>query len=289
MEDLYNKISYKTSRLVTKTYSTSFSKAIGMLSSDKQKAIYSIYGFVRFADEIVDTFLSGNQKQLLDNFIRDLNDALSLGVSMNPVLHSFVLTLNRYKIPTSYIHSFLKSMQMDLVKKEYKNNSETDEYIYGSAEVVGLMCLKVFLDGNEILYKELEKPAMRLGSAFQKVNFLRDLKSDYEKLNRRYFPDFRKESFDENVKLKLIQDIEEDFEASKTGITKLPGKSKFAVMVAYYYYKQLLRKLKNTPAKKIINARIRVSDIRKFTLLIKAYFAYKLDIFKNNETGNLNK
>ena len=278
MDTLYNKISYKTSRLVTKAYSTSFSIAIGMLSPEKQKAIFSIYGFVRFADEIVDTFLSGNQKHLLDSFIRDLNDALKEGISMNPVLHSFVLTLNRYEIPESYIRSFLKSMRLDLEKKEYKNTAETDEYIYGSAEVVGLMCLKVFLDGNHELYKELEKPAMKLGSAFQKVNFLRDLKSDYEKLNRRYFADFRKESFDENAKLKLIHDIENDFNASISGIRKLPGKSRFAVLVAYYYYKKLIRILQNTPAKKIINTRIRVNNGMKFILLIKAYFAYVLNI-----------
>lgn len=279
MEYLYDKISYETSRIVTKTYSTSFSISIGMLSPEMRKAIYSIYGFVRFADEIVDTFLSSNQNQLLENLIRDLNDALSQGISMNPVLHSFVLTINRYNIPISYVQSFLKSMHLDLVKKEYKNNSETDEYIYGSAEVVGLMCLKVFLNGSTIPYKELKKQAMSLGSAFQKVNFLRDLKSDYEKLNRRYLPDFNKESFDEKVKLKLIKDIETDFEASKTGIRKLPAKSKFAVLVAYYYYKQLLQKLKNTPAKKIINVRIRVGGFMKFILLIKAYFAYKLNHF----------
>jgi phytoene synthase len=278
MDNLYNKIAYETSRLITKTYSTSFFISVRMLSPEMRKAIYSIYGFVRFADEIVDTFLASNQSQLLDNFIHDLNDALSQGISMNPVLHSFALTTKRYKIPVSYVKSFLKSMQLDLVKKVYENNSETDEYIYGSAEVVGLMCLKVFLDGNTVLFKELEKQAMKLGSAFQKVNFLRDLKSDYEKLNRQYFSDFNKESFDENNKLKLINNIDADFKAAKTGIKKLPGKSKFAVLIAYYYYRKLLHKLKNTPGEKIISARIRVSGFMKLILLIKVYFVYKLNL-----------
>lgn len=279
MEDkLFNKVAFKTSTLVTKAYSTSFSIAVGMLAPETRKAIYNIYGFVRFADEIVDTFLWCNQEYLLNKFTNDLSEALSDEISMNPILHSFAITVKKYKIPLSQINSFLQSMRADLVKNTYISNSELDKYIYGSAEVVGLMCLRVFVNGNEYSYKQLEKPAMKLGAAFQKVNFLRDLKSDYEDLHRKYFPDFNKDSFDEKTKHKLIQEIEKDFREAKIGIKKLPGRSKIAVFIAYLYYKQLLRKIKKTKASEILKKRIRIKNIYKLFLFIKAYFTYKLNL-----------
>lgn len=276
--DLYDEISFKTSKLITRKYSTSFSIAVSFLPGEMQQAIYSIYGFVRLADEIVDTYHSINQKLVLDNFERDYYEAVANGISMNPVLHSFVLTMKKYQVPLHLVDSFLKSMKTDLNKQVYNNTTELNEYIYGSADVVGLICLMVFVNGNEKLYKNLEKPAKKLGSAFQKVNFLRDLKSDYEHLDRRYFPQFDINSFNENVKYDLIKNIENDFKEAKEGIVLLPGKSKLAVYIAYIYYKKLLKKLKGTPATKIIDTRIRVSNAVKMMLLARAYVAYTLNI-----------
>jgi 15-cis-phytoene synthase len=276
--DLYNEISFKTSKLITRKYSTSFSIAVGFLPIEMRQAIYSIYGFVRFADEIVDTFHTVNQKLILDNFERDYYDAIDNGISMNPVLHSFALTVKKYRIPSHLVDSFLKSMKTDLDKQVYNNNEELNEYIYGSADVVGLMCLMVFVNGNEKLYNDLEKPAMKLGSAFQKVNFLRDLKTDIEHLDRRYFPQFDANSFNENVKYELIKNIENDFYEAKEGIKNLPGKSKLAVFIAYVYYKQLLQNLKCTPANKIMNTRIRIANPVKLMLLGKAYMKYQLNV-----------
>jgi len=276
--DLFDEISFKASKLVTKTYSTSFSIAVSFLSKEMRHAIYSIYGFVRFADEIVDTFHHVKQKLVLDNFERDYHEAIENGISLNPILHSFVLTVKKYKIPSDLVDSFLKSMRADLNKLNYNDSSELKEYIYGSADVVGLMCLMVFVNGDMDLYLKLEKPAMKLGSAFQKVNFLRDLKADIEQLDRRYFPEFNKESFDETMKNKLIKDIESDFCEAKAGIKELPGKSKLAVFIAFVYYKQLLKNLKNTPATKVMQTRIRVSDRGKILLLGKAYIKYQFNI-----------
>ncbi len=275
--DLYNEIAFKTSKLITRKYSTSFSIAVSFLSNEMRQAIYGIYGFVRFADEIVDSFHSINQKLVLDNFERDYYDAIANGISMNPVLHSFALTVNKYKIPNHLVESFLKSMKTDLNKQVYNNTDELNEYIYGSADVVGLMCLMVFVNGNEKLYNHLQKPAMKLGSAFQKVNFLRDLKSDIEHLDRRYFPQFDISNFSEDVKHELIKNIETDFKEAKKGINELPGRSKLAVYIAYTYYKKLLKNLKSTPAHKIINTRIRVASHIKLMLLGKAYVKYKLN------------
>ena len=260
---LHTEISFKTSQLVTKAYSTSFSIAVSLLNKDMQRAIYSIYGFVRFADEIVDTFHHVNQKLVLDNFERDYYEAITNNISMNPILHSFALTVKKYSIPSHLVHSFLKSMKADLNKLNYNNTSELNEYIYGSADVVGLMCLTVFVNGDQHLYNELEKPAMKLGSAFQKVNFLRDLKTDIEQLDRCYFPDFNINTFNESTKNKLITTIESDFNEAKVGIEKLPEKSKLAVFVAFVYYNQLLKNLKKTPATKIMQTRIRVSEVRE--------------------------
>jgi len=276
--DLYNEITFRTSKLITQKYSTSFSIAVSFLPNEMQKAIYSIYGFVRLADEIVDSFHSINQKLVLENFERDFYEALANEISMNPVIHSFAITVKKYNIPTHLVDSFLKSMKTDLNKQIYRSATELNEYIYGSADVVGLMCLMVFVNGNEQHYAELQKPAMKLGSAFQKVNFLRDLKADIEDLDRTYFPQFNINTFNETVKYDLIKDIENDFKQAKEGINALPGKSKLAVYISFIYYKKLLQNLKTTPADKIMEKRIRISSSTKLMLLCKAYLRFQLNI-----------
>lgn len=275
--ELYNEISFRTSKFITQKYSTSFSIAVSFLPHEMRQAIYSIYGFVRLADEIVDTFHTINQKLVLDNFERDYYDAMANGISMNPVIHSFALTVQKYNIPSEHVDSFLKSMKTDLNVHIYKSNDELCEYIYGSADVVGLMCLMVFVNGDSQLYADLEKPAMKLGSAFQKVNFLRDLKSDIEQLGRNYFPKFDIYSFDESMKYELIKDIETDFKQAKEGIDNLPGRSKLAVYIAYIYYKKLLKIMKRTSADTIMEKRIRVSDPIKLVLICRAYIQFQFN------------
>lgn len=276
--DLFSKVAFKTSKIVTKTYSTSFSLAVSMLDGETQNAINSIYGFVRFADEIVDTFHQNNKKLLLNKFEDDLKEALNEGLSLNPVLHSFALTIKKYNIDSNLIDAFLSSMKADLNKQNYINQSELNEYIYGSADVVGLMCLKVFVNGDQDRYNDLKSPAIKLGSAFQKVNFLRDLKADTEGLNRTYFHQLNSGQFSDAVKQEIITNIEADFREAKKGIEKLPGKSKLAVYIAYSYYNNLLKKLKSTPAEKIALARIRISDSKKMLILLKAYLKYNLGL-----------
>ena len=276
--NLYNEISFTTSKLITKKYSTSFSIAVGRLPSEMRQGIYSIYGFVRLADEIVDTFHDANQEFLLDDFEREYYKTLEQGISMNPVLQSFAMTVKKYQFPDELVDSFLKSMRADLNKQVYETNSELDTYIHGSANVVGLMSLLVFLDGDKERYEELKEPAMKLGAAFQKVNFLRDLKEDTKELNRLYFPDVETDNFTKDVKQQIVKEIESDFDEAKEGIKELPGKSKFAVYIAFIYYKKLLQKLKRTPAEKIMNSRIRVPDGTKLILLGKAYIQYKLNL-----------
>jgi len=275
MEQLYNSVSFKISKLVTRTYSTSFSIAVSFLDHEMQNAIYSIYGFVRFADEIVDSFENCDKKQLLEKFEKDYYEAFNNSVSLNPILHAFQHVVKKYKIPDEFIQAFLSSMKVDLYKNEFRNKEEIDAYIYGSADVVGLMCLKVFTNGNEELFSELKFPAMKLGSAFQKVNFLRDLKNDMENLDRQYFPDVRKDNFNESIKNDIIQDIQNDFSLSFIGIKRLPNNAKLPVLIAFIYYKQLLKKIKYTPAKKLLNTRIRVSDSQKILLLVKAFLTCK--------------
>ena len=275
--NLYDEIAFRTSRLITRKYSTSFSIAVSFLPPDMRRAIYNIYAFVRFADEIVDTFTTENRELLLMNFERDYNEVLENNISMNPVLHSFALTVKQYNIPLHLVESFLKSMKYDLSKSKYYNMKELDEYIYGSADVVGLMCLKVFVNGNEKLYYELEKPAMKLGSAFQKVNFLRDIKADTELLNRTYFPEFDADTFDESAKYKLIENIEKDFAEAREGIKRLPGKSKLAVLIAFVYYRHLLKKLTEARASEIMNKRIRLAGYLKTLLFAKAFLKYRLN------------
>jgi 15-cis-phytoene synthase len=278
MKSIFDDVSYACSRNVTKTYSTSFSSAVRMLGSSIQQDIYNIYGFVRFADEIVDSFHDYNKNELFEIFELDLANALKNRISLNPILNSFQHTVNKYNIPHEMINSFMKSMKLDLTKKEYHTKAEYDEYIFGSADVVGLMCLKVFVKGNDKQYDDLKNAAMRLGSAFQKVNFLRDLKADFEGLERTYFPDTDLNKLDEVSKLKIIKEIEEDFHAGYEGLVHLPIDAKFGVYTAYVYYKKLLSKLKSTPSAEIKNTRIRVSDYQKYGLFAKCYFSYKLNI-----------
>lgn len=277
MKSIFDTISYECSRNVTKTYSTSFSSAVKMLAPSIRQDIYNIYGFVRFADEIVDSFHEYDKEALFTLFEADLENALQHKISLNPILNSFQHTVNQYAIPKELINDFMKSMKLDLYKSEYKTTQEYHDYIYGSADVVGLMCLKVFVNGNDAKYDELKNSAMRLGSAFQKVNFLRDLKADYEELNRTYFPNTDLNQLDENSKQSIIAEIEADFEAGYEGIRKLPIEAKFGVYTAYVYYKKLLSKLKRTPSVSIKNSRIRVSDYQKVGLLAKCYINYRFN------------
>jgi phytoene synthase len=277
MKELFDRVSNDCSKLVTKSYSTSFSLAVNMLSTKIRKDIYNIYGFVRFADEIVDTFHEYDKKQLMEHFERDYYLSKELGISLNPILNSFQQTVKRYNIPDQMVQAFLKSMKADLHKTQYTTKEEYDEYIYGSADVVGLMCLKVFVNGDDEMYDKLKDAAMRLGSAFQKVNFLRDLKDDYEVLNRSYFPNIDLGKLDAVSKQLIIDEIEADFDfAFKNGVLKLPVEAKFGVYMAYRYYKRLLKKLSNVPSEKIMDTRIRISDPMKINLLARSYVKYKL-------------
>lgn len=279
MKQLFDTTSHDCSKLVTKRYSTSFSLAVKMLSPKIRSAIYNIYGFVRFADEIVDSFHDYDKELLLNDFEKEYNKAMELGISLNPILNSFQQTVKQYNITQDLVSAFLKSMRADLSKTTYNTTEEYQEYIYGSADVVGLMCLKVFVNGNEEKYNELKEPAMRLGSAFQKVNFLRDLKADYEQLNRSYFPNVNLESLNTESKQTIINDIEADFEyAYNHGILKLPVEAKFGVYMAYRYYRRLLKKLSKVPSSKIIETRVRISDPMKLNLLARSYVKYKLNM-----------
>ena len=279
MKYLFDQISFETSRNVTKKYSTSFSMAVKMLSPSIRSAIYSIYGFVRFADEIVDTFHQYDKDQLLNDFENEYDKALKHGISLNPILNSFQQTVRKYNITDDMVRAFLKSMRADLTKSVYHTREEYKEYIYGSADVVGLMCLKVFVNGDEDKYNELKEAAMRLGSAFQKVNFLRDLKDDYELLNRSYFPNVDLSSLNPKSKTIIIDEIEDDFNyAFNHGILKLPVEAKFGVYMAFRYYRRLLKKLNKVPSSQIINTRVRISNPMKINLLARSYVKYKLNM-----------
>ena len=278
MKELFDKISEECSKNVTKSYSTSFSLATKMLSSDIRQDIYNIYGFVRFADEIVDTFHSYNKKELFKRFVDDLNHSLKQKISLNPILNSFQNTVHKYNIDRDLINSFLKSMEQDLKKKKYESLQEYKEYIYGSADVVGLMCLKVFVSGRNDDYKKLKPYAMSLGSAFQKVNFLRDINDDYKKLNRVYFPGVDYGTFNDDVKNNIMIDIEKDFAKALKGIYMLPNNSKFGVYAAYKYYKRLLRKLERASYLQIKSERVRVPNYQKVDVLARSYVRYRLNI-----------
>jgi phytoene synthase len=278
MKQLFDDLSMKCSKNVTTSYSTSFAWAVNMLAPRIRPAIHSIYGFVRLADEIVDSFHDWDKKELLDKFENDFYEALEKKISLNPILNSFQHTVHRYQIDLTLIQAFLRSMRMDLEKKEYTSIEEYEAYIYGSADVVGLMCLKVFVNGDHKKYDELNDSAQKLGSAFQKVNFLRDIKDDMEILNRSYFPHIDLNNLEKESKEMIIAEIENDFSDALQGIVHLPNTSKFGVYTAYIYYRQLLKKLKETPSSQIMEIRIRVADYFKMILLIKSYFSIKLKL-----------
>lgn len=275
---IFNQLAAKCSASVTEAYSTSFYSSVSMLDPSIQPAIHNIYGFVRFADEIVDTFHNQNQQDLFKRFEDDLNDALERRFSMNPILHSFQITVFEYNIERELIDAFMYSMRLDLSKKEYTSEEDYKKYIYGSADVVGLMCLKVFVDGDEAQYQKLKHSAMRLGSAFQKVNFLRDIKNDIEVLERSYFPNVDFKNLTPEAKDAIVKEIEEDFEEAYKGIIQLPSTARFGVYTAFKYYSQLLRKLKRTPSSHILETRIRVQDHVKWALLVKSYVNVKLNL-----------
>ncbi|WP_242206618.1 phytoene/squalene synthase family protein [Aestuariivivens insulae] len=278
MKSLFDTVSYNCSKLVTKTYSTSFSLATKMLSKSIRNDIYNIYGFVRCADEIVDSFHDYDKERLFNTFSDDLECALRDKISLNPILNAFQHTYHKYHIDKPLVDAFMASMRLDLHKTDYLTDEEYKAYIYGSADVVGLMCLKVFVKGDNEKYNALKESAMSLGSAFQKVNFLRDLKADFDGLNRTYFPNTDLNNLDEASKKEIIEDIEHDFKKGLNGIKKLPVEAKFGVFMAYRYYRQLLKKLKKTPALQIKNSRIRVANHKKVELLMRSYVKYQLNL-----------
>ncbi len=274
---LYNELTQACSKEVTLRYSTSFFRTVNLLSPSIQQDIHNIYGFVRFADEIVDTFHEHNQEKLLNQFEKDFHQALKDGISLNPILNSFQKTVLKYDIDRSLVDAFIRSMKMDLHKTQYSSKEEYELYIYGSADVVGLMCLKVFVRGNNNLYESLKDSAMRLGSAFQKVNFLRDIKNDLNVLNRSYFPHVDLKNLDEKSKEEIIKDIQEDFQAAQAGITQLPFVAKLGVYTAYSYYFELLVKLKKTQPSKLLETRVRVNNFMKTYLYVKSYLKVKFN------------
>ncbi|MEJ6791923.1 MAG: phytoene/squalene synthase family protein [Lacinutrix sp.] len=278
MKALFDTVSNSCSKIVTQSYSTSFSMATKMLADTIRQDIYNIYGFVRFADEIVDTFHDFDKKTLFERFETDLENALTDKISLNPILNAFQSTYHKYNIEKHMVDSFMKSMRLDLSKTTYLTEEEYNDYIYGSADIVGLMCLKVFVNGDNKKYNELKDSAMSLGSAFQKVNFLRDLKADFDLLERTYFPNTDLNNLDENAKQLIIDDIENDFTKGLEGIKLLPMEAKFGVFMAYRYYNQLLKKLKKTPALDIKNTRVRVPNYKKVELLTRSYVKYQLNL-----------
>ena len=280
MKSIFDKVSNDCSKLVIKRYSTSFYFSSSLLSKTIRQDIFNIYGFVRLADEIVDTFHEYPKKELLEDFEKELWKSVDNKISLNPILNSFQYSVNKYSIPKDLINSFLDSMKMDLEKKEYNSVEEYRKYIYGSADVVGLMCLKVFVKGSESSFAELSPFAISLGSAFQKVNFLRDLKDDSNVLNRVYFPNVDMNNFNEKSKKEIILEIEKDFEKAVKGIVKLPKNSKFAVYIAYRYYNKLLKKLKRTSSENIVKKRIRIHNLQKFIVIARSYVKYQLNLIQ---------
>ena len=275
MKKLFDELAYRVSQATTEKYSTSFSFGIKALAPQLRDAIYAIYGFVRLADEIVDSFHGYKQEELLQQLTVQTYQALEDRISLNPIIQSFQETVHKYQIDYSLIQLFLKSMSMDLSKVEY-NDQLYQEYILGSAEVVGLMCLHVFVEGDLDKFKELKPYAMKLGSAFQKINFLRDIKDDYQVLGRTYFPNVDMRLFNNETKQIIEDDIEKEFHEALIGIHKLPTSSKFGVYLAYKYYWVLFKKIKEMPAQKILNARIRVPNTHKIMLMMGSYFDYQM-------------
>jgi len=277
MKSKFDFVSAHCSKFTTCTYSTSFSLGINFLNIRLRSAIYSIYGFVRFADEIVDSFEGYDKKYLLEKFKSDTYDALSKRISLNPILNSFQHTVYQYKIDHDLIEKFLLSMEMDLTKIDY-SQEKYEQYIFGSAEVVGLMCLHVFTETNSKLYEELKPYSMKLGSAFQKVNFLRDMKDDYTTLGRVYFPNIEFSTFNSHAKAAIESEIEKEFKDALIGIKKLPSSSKGGVYLAYVYYYSLFKKIKNVSVQKILDGRIRISNGKKFGLMVNSLIQYKMNL-----------
>ncbi len=274
--NLFDHTTFGCSRLITQAYSTSFTLGIKTLHKKFHDPVYAIYGFVRYADEIVDTFHAYDKEKLLSQFTQDTYTGIEEKISLNPVLHSFQLVVNTYHIEHNLIASFLKSMEMDLYQHTYSDDVY-QEYIYGSAEVVGLMCLRVFCEGNNTMYERLKEPARSLGSAFQKVNFLRDIKSDFQERGRTYFPGIDFTNFTAEEKRRIEQDIQEDFDHAYQGILGLPVSARLGVYLAYVYYLNLFKKIKNCSASRIASERIRIPDNRKFALLIGTYFRHRFN------------
>jgi 15-cis-phytoene synthase len=267
--NLFHELCEQCSKITTEKYSTSFSSAIKLLHNDLRRPIFNIYGFVRFADEIVDTFHDFNKQELLADFKKETYDGIQRGISLNPIIHSFQITVNEFKIDHKLIEAFFNSMEMDLDKDSYDKEGY-DAYIYGSAEVVGLMCLYVFCEGDKEEYEKLRPSAQSLGAAFQKVNFLRDVKADYEQLNRTYFPGIDFKNFTQTMKLQIETDIAKDFADAHEGIVQLPDKARFGVFVAYKYYLSLFKKIKKTKPVDILDQRIRIPNYGKAYILAKA-------------------
>lgn len=278
MIKLFHDVSQQCSKAVTEKYSTSFSSAIRLLHPDLRTPIYNIYGFVRFADEIVDTFHQYRKEELLTEFRKDTYAAIERGISLNPILHSFQITVREYNISHDLIDAFFNSMEMDLSKTTYNSNGYK-EYIYGSAEVVGLMCLYVFCEGDRNMYTDLKPAAQSLGAAFQKVNFLRDVKADYEQLNRSYFPEVDFKNFTSCMKKQIEDDISRDFEHAYEGILNLPPKARFGVYVAYKYYLSLFKKIKRTTPASIMEQRIRIPNYGKAYIVAKAGLRSQLNLY----------
>jgi phytoene/squalene synthetase len=277
MKALFDSTSFQSSKLITQKYSTSFSMGIRLLAPSIRNAVYAIYGFVRYADEIVDTFLEHDQETLLNEFIQDYHKALDRKISLNPVLNSFQQVVHEYKL-YELVDDFLHSMKMDLQKKNYDTREEYEQYIHGSADVVGLMCLKIFVKGDEDRYEHLKGYAKHLGSAFQKVNFLRDIRNDFNELGRSYFPNISNKTLDDVTKAEIIEDIEYDFNEAYKGIVQLPVEGRLGVYLAYKYYQKLLRKLKKRNSQEIMKQRTRVSDHMKVVIFFKSFLRYKLNI-----------
>ena len=277
MKELFDDYCFDASKHVTKRYSTSFYAGVKMLDKAIRADIHNIYGFVRFADEIVDTFHDFDKEDLLERFKSDTFKSIEEGISLNPILHSFQHTVNKYKIDHQLIHQFLHSMEMDLNPVEY-DQEKYEEYILGSAEVVGLMCLKVFVYGDEERYQELKPYAMKLGSAFQKVNFLRDLNADLNELGRIYFPGVDTGNLSLEDKLLIENEIQKEFDEALIGIKMLPKSSRFGVYVSYKYYRKLLRKIKRKTAQDLMERRIRVPDNEKLMVFAKSYVRNSLNI-----------
>ena len=274
-KQLFDDVSQRASQQTTQAYSTSFSLGISCLNPSIKKPIYGIYGFVRFADEIVDTFHDYNKKELLDEFRQDTFKAIERGISLNPILNSFQHAVNDFNIDHKLIHTFLDSMEMDLHDVKY-TQANYEKYILGSAEVVGLMCLKIFVLGDEVLYEKLKPNAMKLGAAFQKINFLRDVKDDYEDLGRNYFPNVNIANMTNEEKVEIESDIQADFEAGYEGILQLPKRARFGVYLAYVYYFGLFKKIQNIPSSQIKKERIRIPNVGKYGLFVRSYVRHNI-------------